>query len=226
MNIVETVKEHPIATIAAVAVGLLIIFALVGNSSAPAVQAGGTDPSVQAAQIQSATALAMAQIGAQSEDKKNETAARIAQLTTESALLGRYADNSTAVALQHDDNDAMLRRSFDDNSTALKIAGYNRDTALYSISAQQAVEQSKIQQLTDVAAISAGVNLASISANRDTTLAQTHALADANKYVAQLSADTTRLISNNSASVAKNQSSNNLFGGLISTVGSLLGGLF
>lgn len=213
MEITETIQKHPVASVAVVAVAFLVLYLALGSggSSANAAVASGPSDSLQSAEIQAATGLQIAQLGAQSEDNKTNAAAALGELSINAQLLGKYSDNTTAVTINNTNADV----------TKYGIAA-NTDLQKTSISAQEAVALGQQRQVTDVAAITSAVNLAGIQANRDTSINSTNALADANRYAAQLNAQTSQLISNNSASVAKNKSNNDFFGNILGIGASLL----
>lgn len=212
MNIGETIKEHPWGAVAVLAIGAIILYALVsgGSSSAATTDgSGGPSENLQVAELNAASSMAQAQLAYKANSDQLTSAENIAALSANSDLLKTYSANDTA----------------------LKVAGIQAGVQSKEIDAQSAMTIAQFKQLTDVAAIGAGVNLASISAARDTNLAETSALSDANKYIAalgaqttqqanQLAAQTSQLASNNQTKVAT-QSSGGIFGGIIRAIGSI-----
>lgn len=204
MSIIDTAKAHPAASIGILALGLLILYLLVGSSgsaAAPAqVETGATDTSLQVAALQAGTAFQTAQLQAQSQDKQIDAALQIANLQTQAGLLGKYNDNATAFDIGKLQAQVASQQISADQVVSSKQIDANTSQTL-----------AQLKQTTDIAAITSAVNLASIDAGRSTSLAGINA-----------QADTARLISNNSASVAKTQSNNSLFGNILGIAGSLL----
>jgi hypothetical protein len=216
----DVVQKHPIATVGVVAAGCILLFLLVssggGGSAATTSSSAGVDPnaalqaatSLQAAEIKSADDQATAQLAYKGNQDQLTAAENIAQLTTNAGLLATY----------------------NNNDTAYKVAGISAGVQNHQIDATTTQQLAQYQQVSDVAAISAGVNLASIGANRDVSIAQTTALADAQKYTAELGAQTEQLLSTNFANInasnqkaATAQSAIKTGGGILS---SLLGAFF
>lgn len=209
----DTIKKHPAAAVGVLALGLLILYLLVGSGGgASAATSTGPSEGLQVAELNAATGLAQSQLAAQSNDKQIEAATNIASLSANAALLGKYSDNDTARAIAG--LDATTKNRGIDASVALGTKQIDATTA-------QTLAQFK--QAVDIAAITSAVNVEGIRANRDTGIASITALSDANKYTAQLGAQTSQLISNNQASVAKNKSNNDFFGNILGIGASLLG---
>lgn len=177
MEIAETIKQHPVASVAVLAVGFLVLYMAMGSGSAPAAAAStGPSDTLQAAELNSATQLQMAQIGAQSTDNQTAANATLGALALNAGLLGKYSDNDTA----------------------FKIADLNAGVAKDNITAQQAVALGQQKQVTDIAAITSAVNVAGIQANASTSLASIQAQADTARLISNNSASVAKNSSNNS----------------------------
>lgn len=211
----DTIREHPAMAAGAVALGLVVLYLMLSSGSSSAATSTGTttDPGVQAAEIQAASNMATAQLSYQANKDQLDSASNIAALTTQADLLAHYSDNDTALKV------AGIQAG---------VAGLGYQVQAKQIDADTTQQLAQYKQLTDVAAISAGVNLASIAANRDTSIAQTSAMADAQKYTALLGAQTSQALSRDMANTnASNQKAATaqkglgLLGNIISGAGAL-----
>lgn len=215
MSITEQAQKHPGIALGVLAVGFIILYVLMssGGSSAAAVSSGpsAADSNLQLAEIQTAGALQATQIQADSADRKTAVEAQLGALALNAGLLGKYSDNDTALKITGINADV--------NRYGIQAGA---DVSKYGISAQEAVSLGQQQQVTDIAAITSAVNIAGINANRDTSIENTRALADANRYSAGLSHDISTQQINAARHADNNKTTSDIFGNILGAAGSLL----
>lgn len=212
MSISETVKNHPAASLAVLAIGVIILYSLIGGGSSAAApaQSQGVSDNLQIAELNSATAIQGKQIEAAQADKSLGIMAQLQALALNAGLLGKYSDNDTALKVA----------GIQSGDTRFQVQA-GADVSNHMISSQEAIALGQQKQVVDIAGITSAVNIAGINANRDTSIENTRALADANRYSAGLAHDTQTQQINAARHADNNKTTSDIFGNILGAAGAL-----